>query len=113
MRKLWARPSGWLLLWLATIIVLWPQLIIPLRGHGTLSFASAYREVRIGMTWQEWQQASAIPLRLTFHSVQSRPAKPLSGAGQQITQVVIRAEIDSPDDRESTQLGLLLELQQT
>ena len=56
MRELWARPSGWLLLGLATIIVLWPQLIIPLRGYGTLSFASAYREVRIGMTWQEWQQ---------------------------------------------------------
>ncbi len=32
------------------------QLIIPLRGYGTLSFASAYREVRIGMTWDEWQQ---------------------------------------------------------
>jgi hypothetical protein len=56
MRKFCARLSNWLLLGLATIIVLWPQLIIPLRGYGTLSFASAYREVRIGMTWEEWQQ---------------------------------------------------------
>jgi hypothetical protein len=56
MRTFWPKPSDWLLFGLATIIVLWPQLIIPLRGYGTLSFASAYREVRIGMTWDEWQQ---------------------------------------------------------
>ena len=56
MRKFWPKPSGWLLLGLATVIVLWPQLIIPLRGYGTLSFASAYREVRVGTTWDEWHQ---------------------------------------------------------
>ena len=56
MRKLWPTTSDWVLLALATISVLWPQFVIPLRGYGTLSFASAYREVRIGMTWDEWQQ---------------------------------------------------------
>ena len=56
MKKFRLNISDWILLSLATILVLSPQLIIPLRGYGTFSFASAYREVRIGMTWDEWQQ---------------------------------------------------------
>jgi hypothetical protein len=50
------KASDFVLLGLAILIVLWPQLVIPLHGFGTLSFASAYREVRVGMTWDEWQQ---------------------------------------------------------
>jgi len=45
-----------MLLALAVLLNVWPMLVIPLRGWGTLSFASAYRDVRIGMTWDEWQQ---------------------------------------------------------
>jgi len=56
MRGIVLRRSEWLLLAIATTIVLWPQILIPLRGNGTFSFASAYHEVRIGMTWDEWQR---------------------------------------------------------
>jgi hypothetical protein len=56
MRKFLPKPSDWALLGVAAIVVLWPQMIIPLRGYGAISFASGYREVRIGMTWDEWQQ---------------------------------------------------------
>jgi hypothetical protein len=56
MRKFLPKSSDWFLLGVATIVVLWPQMIIPLRGYGAISFASAFREVRIGMTWDEWQQ---------------------------------------------------------
>ena len=56
MRRFVPKISDWLLLGLAILIILFPQLAIPLRGYGTLSFASAYREVHIGMTWDEWQQ---------------------------------------------------------
>ena len=56
MRKFLPKFADWVLLGLATVAVLWPEMIIPLRGFGTVSFASAYREVRIGMTWDEWQQ---------------------------------------------------------
>jgi hypothetical protein len=54
MRKFAPKVSDWLLLGLATIVILWPQFVVPLRGDGTFSFASAYRQVRIGMTWDEW-----------------------------------------------------------
>jgi len=56
MTKLFAKSSDWVVLGLATIAALWPQMIIPLHGYGAVSFASAYREIRIGMTWDEWQQ---------------------------------------------------------
>jgi hypothetical protein len=56
MSRFIVKRSELLLVGIASIIVFWPQLVIPLRGDGTFSFASAYREVRIGMTWNEWQQ---------------------------------------------------------
>jgi hypothetical protein len=53
-----AKPklSDVVLLGLATLLIFWPQLIIPLRSSGTVSFALAYRKVRFGMTWGEWQE---------------------------------------------------------
>jgi hypothetical protein len=56
MNKFAPKASDWVLLGLAVIIILCPQLVIPLRGNGTVSFAAAYREVHIGMTWDAWQE---------------------------------------------------------
>jgi len=56
MRKFVPKLSDWILLVLAVLLIVWPMLLIPLRGWGTLSFASGYREVHIGMTWDEWKQ---------------------------------------------------------
>jgi hypothetical protein len=56
MRKLVPNGSDWALLGAAVMVVVWPMLVMPLHGYGTLSFASGYREVQIGMTWEEWQQ---------------------------------------------------------
>jgi hypothetical protein len=56
MRMFPPKTSDYVLLSLAVLVILSPQLIIPLRGDGTVSFASAYREIRIGMTWDEWQR---------------------------------------------------------
>ncbi len=50
------RASDWPLLGAAVLVVLWPMLVMPLHGYGTSSFASGYREVHIGMTWDEWQE---------------------------------------------------------
>ena len=56
MKKFLPKPSDLVLLVLAALLIAWPMLLLPLRGWGILSFASGYREVRIGMTWDEWQQ---------------------------------------------------------
>jgi hypothetical protein len=50
------RKSDWALLGVAITVILWRPLLIPLHGYGTFSFASAYRQVHIGMTWDEWQE---------------------------------------------------------
>jgi hypothetical protein len=42
------------LLVLAVILNAGPVVLIPLSGYGTYSFASAAREIRIGMTYAEW-----------------------------------------------------------
>jgi hypothetical protein len=54
---------------------LWPQMIIPLRGYGVISFASAYREVRIGMIWDEWQQLLLRTYEVTFRSGEGEPLR--------------------------------------
>ena len=54
--KVRAKPYDGILLVLAVLLIIGPMLLIPLRGWGTLSFASGYREVHIGMTWDEWHQ---------------------------------------------------------
>jgi hypothetical protein len=56
MRRFVSKASDWALLGAAVMVVVWPMLVMPLHGYGTLSFASGYREVHIGMTWEEWQK---------------------------------------------------------
>lgn len=52
------RPgrSDWILLAVAIVLNLWPALHMSLQGWGTMSFASEYRKVCIGMSWQEWEE---------------------------------------------------------
>lgn len=40
----------------ATLINTGPLLIAPVHGYGTLTFASGFRDVHIGMTWDEWKR---------------------------------------------------------
>ena len=44
-----------ILLIIAILLNMWSWLLIPLHSYGTVSFASGYRKVHIGMSWQEWQ----------------------------------------------------------
>lgn len=50
------QRSDWILLALAVVLNLWPAIRMPLRGWGTMSFASEYRSVYIGMSWREWEE---------------------------------------------------------
>lgn len=49
------RWTDLILLVLAVLVNLTPELLIPLRGYGTVCFASAYGQVHIGMTLEQWK----------------------------------------------------------
>ncbi len=55
MKQFLPKRFDLILLLIAILVNMFCDLLIPLHGYGTVSFASGYRNVHIGMSWQEWQ----------------------------------------------------------